>query len=228
MYAVRMILKTATNMMSGTDLAICRASSEFVWENAGETTAHSYILPTLKSWLSDANAHTVLDLGCGNGRLTAALAQAGFDVTGMDMSESGIAIASRTYPDLLFHHSDLSTPLPSSLRHQFDAVAAVEVVEHLLLPRQLFERAREALRPGGIFVVTTPYHGYLKNLALALTNKFDRHWHPLRDYGHVKFFSRKTLSQLFVEQDLVIERFARVGRVPALAKSMIMQGSISG
>jgi len=105
-------------------------------------------------------------------------------------------------------------------------VVAVEVVEHLLLPRQLLERAREALRPGGIFIATTPYHGFLKNLALALTNKFDHHWHPLRDYGHVKFFSRETLSQLFGEQGLKVQRFARVGRVPALAKSMILQGRV--
>jgi 2-polyprenyl-6-hydroxyphenyl methylase/3-demethylubiquinone-9 3-methyltransferase len=36
--------------------------------------------------------------------------------------------------------------------------------------------------------VTTPYHGYVKNLALAVTGQLDRHWQPWRDGGHIKFF----------------------------------------
>ena len=147
-------------------------------------------------------------------------------MTGMDSSESGIAIASGHYPEIEFTHSSLEAPLPDCLCNRFDAVIAVEVVEHLLLPRCLFERAREALNPNGVFILTTPYHGYWKNLALAVTNNFDNHWHPLRDYGHVKFFSRETIARLFQEQSFDVTAFSRVGRVPALAKSMIVQGAL--
>jgi len=59
-------------------------------------------------------------------------------------------------------------------------------------------------------------------MALALTNCFDDHWHPLRDFGHVKFFSRKTLSLLAQEAGFSIKDFIRVGRVPAFACSMIV------
>jgi 2-polyprenyl-6-hydroxyphenyl methylase/3-demethylubiquinone-9 3-methyltransferase len=62
--------------------------------------------------------------------------------------------------------------------------------------------------------VTTPFHGYYKNLALAITGKYDKHWHPLRDYGHVKFFSHKTLSALFEEQGFAVRNYVRVGRIP--------------
>ena len=208
-----------------TDSALSLQSSEFLWNSSAATPAHQYILPGVRQFLREAGSHTVLDLGCGNGALTNALHHDGFAMTGMDVSESGIAIAAQSYPEISFEHADMRTPLSSHLRQTFDAVIAVEVIEHLLLPRLLFERAKEALRPGGIFIVTTPYHGFLKNLALALTNKFDTHWHPLRDYGHVKFFSRETLGQLFEEQGLSVERFTRVGRVPVLAKSMILQGT---
>jgi len=101
----------------------------------------------------------------------------------------------------------------------------VEVIEHLLLPRRLVEAALSALRPGGLVVLTTPYHGYLKNLALALSNGFDAHWHPLRDFGHVKFFSRHTLLALLEEYGLRALRFSTAGRVPLLAKSMIVSGT---
>ena len=76
----------------------------------------------------------------------------------------------------------------------FDTVLSAEVVEHLFLPRELFARAREALGDGGRLVVTTPYHGYAKNLALAVFGQFDQHWVPLSDYGHIKFFSKATLG----------------------------------
>jgi 2-polyprenyl-6-hydroxyphenyl methylase/3-demethylubiquinone-9 3-methyltransferase len=99
----------------------------------------------------------------------------------------------------------------------------MEVIEHLLLPRLLLASAFQALRAGGVFVLSTPFHGYWKNLALAVTNKFDDHWHPLRDFGHVKFFSKKTLSNLFMEQGLQVDRILALGRVPPLARSMIVE-----
>ena len=209
-----------------TDSELCLQAQEFEWEKEGLTDAHAYILPTLARWLTAERVKTVFDLGCGNGALTHALAARGFQMTGIDKSLSGLAIAARQYRESEFIRADLETPLPENLHHSFDAVIAVEVIEHLLLPRNLFRRAREALRPGGLLIITTPYHGLVKNLALALSNKFDDHWHPLRDYGHVKFFSEKTLTRLFDEQHFEVQRVRRVGRIPALAKSMIVQGSM--
>jgi 2-polyprenyl-3-methyl-5-hydroxy-6-metoxy-1,4-benzoquinol methylase len=225
---VQEILVASSNIMkrARTDSELSIQSAEFEWSEQGLTQAHSYILPTLIDWLSSAGVETVLDLGCGNGALTNALAAEGFRVTGLDSSESGIAIASEHHPEIEFIHSSLNDPLPQHLRNRFDAVIAVEVVEHLLLPRYVFERAREALNENGRFILTTPYHGYWKNLALAVTNSFDNHWHPLRDYGHVKFFSRETIARLFHEQTFDVTAFKRVGRVPALAKSMIVQGTL--
>lgn len=107
---------------------------------------------------------------------------------------------------------------------QFDAVVSVEVIEHLLLPRMLMQNAMRALRPGGLLILSTPYHGYWKNLALAITNGFDAHWHPLRDYGHVKFFSKQTLVQLVQEYQLEEIQFETAGRISLLANSMIVHG----
>ncbi len=212
-------------VVATTDASLSLHAGEFVWNTPSTTPAHEYLLPAVQKCLWRAQARTVLDLGCGNGALTAALHRDGFMMTGTDVSESGIRIASRHFPEIPFAHAEMSAPLPRHLRQRFDAVIAVEVIEHLLLPRLLFERAKEALRPGGSLIVTTPFHGYWKNLALALTNKFDTHWHPLRDFGHVKFFSIETLAQLFREQGFQIEHSTRVGRVPALAKSMVLQGT---
>ena len=53
----------------------------------------------------------------------------------------------------------------------FDAVVSTEVVEHLYAPHELIRFSWEALKPGGHLILTTPYDGYLKNLALAVTGK---------------------------------------------------------
>jgi 2-polyprenyl-6-hydroxyphenyl methylase/3-demethylubiquinone-9 3-methyltransferase len=49
----------------------------------------------------------------------------------------------------------------------------------------------------------------------------DAHFTALWDYGHIKFWSRRTLAVLLEEAGLRVERFVRVGRIPLLAKSMI-------
>lgn len=207
-----------------TDYSASIQSSEYVWDSEGTPKSHRYLLQPIERLLSLADAKIVADVGCGNGALAAALSRRGFHMAGFDSSQSGIAIASAEHPSIAFRTHDLQDPVPQDLTHRFDAVVAAEVIEHLLLPRQLIRCALELLKPAGLLVVTTPYHGYLKNLALALTNSFDRHWHPLRDYGHVKFFSRATLTQLFDESGFTGVTYQSVGRMALVAKSMIVSG----
>jgi 2-polyprenyl-3-methyl-5-hydroxy-6-metoxy-1,4-benzoquinol methylase len=201
-------------------------TDEFPWFASSAHASHRYLFPSVLRELKALPEPSVLDLGCGNGVLTSRFAESGIAITGIDVSESGIRIAKETFPHVRFVARDLSDSLPSDMIGKFDAVVSIEVVEHLLLPRLLFARAREALLPGGTLVVTTPFHGYFKNLLIALANKSDWHWHPLRDFGHIKFFSVRTLRQLFEEQGFEVQTVARVGRVPFLAKSMVMKGKL--
>ncbi len=209
-------------MSQATDKNLSNATQEFVWEDTKVPGAHRYLVPPTVRVLREMGARVVLDLGCGNGSFTALLQCRNFLVVGCDASESGIALARRAHPTIDFFEHDISNPLPSSFTGVYDAVVSLEVVEHLMQPRHLVARAYSALRPGGVLIMSTPYHGYWKNLSLALTNKFDSHWHPLRDFGHVKFFSRGTLSQLVHEAGFSVRDFLRVGRIPAFACSMIL------
>ena len=207
-----------------TDREKSLAADEFVWDSEGLTEVHGFVADPILRRLRRHDAKKVLDLGCGNGAFTVMMAQHGLEVVGMDYSVSGIAIAQKNAPDVRFEQFDTLSDLPEEHWGRYDAVTAVEVIEHLPLPRRLMQNAAAALKPGGVFILTTPYHGYLKNLALALTNQFDDHWHPLRDHGHVKFFSKATITQLFQEcgyQDVAVET---VGRIPVLARSMIASG----
>jgi 2-polyprenyl-3-methyl-5-hydroxy-6-metoxy-1,4-benzoquinol methylase len=189
-------------------------------------SAHVYLAPAVLKFLRQRGARRVLDLGCGNGTFTARIVEAGYEVVGIDASASGIQIATRLVPAGKFLVGSLEHPLPPALRGQFDAVTSVEVIEHLPMPGVLCARAREALRPGGQFVATTPYHGYVKNLALAVTGRLDSHWQPWRDGGHIKFFSRATVTELIRREGFDVTGFMRVGRIPILAKSMVIESCL--
>lgn len=166
----------------------------------------------------------ILDLGAGNGALCHVLASRGYDVVGVEYDEGGIATARSAYPGLPFYRFGVQDD-PSALlesERPFDAAVSTEVVEHLFSPHLLPRYASGVLNSGGYLIISTPYHGYVKNLALSLLNAWDRHHAPLWHGGHIKFWSRKTLSALLEDNGFDVLAFHGVGRMPFLWKSMIL------
>ena len=190
------------------------------------TWANAYLWPVIAEEALAAKrarpgkSERAFDLGCGNGATAGMLSDLGFDVTGVDLSESGIAHAKASYPRCHFEVASVYEDLPARYG-TFTLVVSFEVVEHLYAPRKLARVLHDLLEPGGTAIVSTPYHGYLKNLALALAGKLDAHFGSLWDGGHIKFFSVATLRQLLSEAGFQDIHFIRVGRIPPLAKSMV-------
>ena len=171
----------------------------------------------------------VLDVGCGNGFTAGQFLAKGCEVVGIDASRSGIAVARQAYPAGRFEVMPADTSILANLGCQpFDLVISTEVVEHLYAPRTYASGCFHALRPAGRFICSTPYHGYTKNLALALLNKWDAHASPLWDGGHIKLWSRKTLSTLLTEAGFVNLQFQGAGRVSWLWMTMLMAGDKPG
>jgi 2-polyprenyl-6-hydroxyphenyl methylase/3-demethylubiquinone-9 3-methyltransferase len=165
----------------------------------------------------------ILDLGCGNGSLTAALSLRTWKVFGVDASESGIHNAREAYPWITFSCAEIGSELPAMYGlDNFDAIVCAEVIEHVYSPRALVKCAFELLRPGGLFIITTPYNGYLKNLLLSVSGHMDRHWTVLWDGGHIKFWSWKTIREVLEEGGFADPKFIGAGRIPFLWKSMVV------
>jgi 2-polyprenyl-6-hydroxyphenyl methylase/3-demethylubiquinone-9 3-methyltransferase len=192
-------------------------TDEYGWDAAAPESA-DYITPAILDIASIVKPATVLDAGCGNGVIAAALARAGYAVTGIDGDDNGIAIARDKYPAVRFEVGLFENAPPTT----FDFVCSTEVVEHLYSPHHLVRYCFDALEPGGTLAISTPYHGYWKNLALSLAGAWDKHHTALWHGGHVKFWSHATLSQLLREAGFEITGFRGVGRLPYLWKSMIL------
>lgn len=197
------------------------ATDEYRYYSAAPPSTSAFLWPPVLKEIGP-DPQRICEIGCGNGSFSKALAAGGHTVVGFDSSTSGVewALQNAVGRDMYYCH-DLSDPIRPEWCRSFDVVVAFEVIEHLLLPQQLLRTAREVLIPGGRLILSTPYHGYLKNLALAVSGKWDQHLTALWDDGHVKFFSRRTLARLLVEEGFPDPTIRGVGRLPSLWKSMI-------
>lgn len=188
----------------------------------GPRSIHAHVTRPIVEQLAKAGAHTVLDLGCGNGWFTQSLVRCGFEVLGVDHNEAVLGQAQQQRPSIRFQSMDVLRGLPPGLSERFDAVVAIDLIDHVSRPRRMIETALAALKPGGLLVVTCAYYGYAKNLALALAGRFDSRWDPLLDEGRLKFFSQATLVALLSEFELQDLHFQTVGRIPMFARSMLV------
>jgi 2-polyprenyl-3-methyl-5-hydroxy-6-metoxy-1,4-benzoquinol methylase len=199
---------------------------EYSYQDSNLTNAHSFLMKPLLSMLPkstnlEGKKLKLLDLGCGNGSLSHVMAQQGFEVVGIEESSQGIALARNAFSDCHFIQASLyDLPYPE-LENSFDVVISIEVIEHLFYPKELARAAKKLLKPNGRLIITTPYHGYWKNLVLALSGKMDAHFHVLWDGGHIKFFSVETLTTLLEEESFTNINFKFAGRFPYLWKSML-------
>jgi len=200
---------------------------EYGFKDNKASHTHNYLIPYIFKILKKNNLKKILDVGCGNGSLAISLLKSGFDVYGTDASINGIEIAKRSYPDRFYIHNIQNNKLPDELSNMiFDTIISTEVIEHLFDPRNYIRFCKNILSEytGGTLIISTPYHGYLKNLFLSLFNKWDQHINPLWDGGHIKFWSEKTLFQLLKEFNFNELKFYGCGRIPYLWKSMIVTG----
>lgn len=160
----------------------------------------------------------VLDLGCGVGDVTALLAESKYDATGVDVSEEALQAARAKHRGISVAAIPASGRLPFE-DASFDAVYCAEVIEHVFDPRALLAEISRALRPGGIALVSTPYHGTAKNVALAIRG-FDKHFDPVGP--HIRFFTERSLRALADACGLTTIRARKIGRFAPLWKDLVV------
>lgn len=107
------------------DVAACEEAGDYPF--AGYTELHDQIFDIVHA----REGVTALDLGCGTGKLTARLLEAGHPVTGVDFSENMLAAARKNAPGAAFVQAELKE-VPEKLPGQtFDCIVAAYALHHL-------------------------------------------------------------------------------------------------
>lgn len=128
------------------------AISGYLYANAELNHSHNYLLPTVFRLLNELNLpedqRRLFELGCGNGSVAHELIRHGWDVTGVDPSEEGIAQAQHAHPGLKLYSGSAYDDLAGQYG-QFPVVLSLEVVEHIYFPRQYTATVFQLLQKGG-------------------------------------------------------------------------------
>lgn len=196
--------------------------SDYGWDNGEPKCSQGYLSKPIVETLRNLKARRILDLGCGNRALTITCKGRVLVLSVAMPTEGGIAMALRGNSGAEFRLASVYESTDALGETGFDAVISTEVIEHLFLPAALPRFARAVLKPGGHLIVTTPYHGYLKNLLICLAGKWDSHHTPLWDGGHIKFWSYRSLSALLHANGFDVIDFRGAGRICGLSKSMVV------
>jgi SAM-dependent methyltransferase len=153
----------------------------------------------------------VFELGCGHGYIADRLSKEGFDVTGVDPSEQGIALGRQSYPALKIFEGSAYDDLRVSFGTFPIVLSHALTLKHFIT---LLSRAASLSSRRHITAI-------LRTLQSQSPANGTRTIPPLWDHGHIKFWSLRTLDKLLREAGFRLVEFRRVGRFPALAKSMI-------
>jgi ubiquinone/menaquinone biosynthesis C-methylase UbiE len=156
----------------------------------------------------------VLDLGCGQGDVTAVLAEAGAHPVGVEIAEAAVSRARRRHPQLRFELAPIDGPLPFD-DNTFDAVWASEVIEHVADTARWLSEVRRVVVPGGRVLITTPNHGRPALLLYGV----ERYSEPLGDHLHL--YSAGSLRTLLEEFDFRHIEIARRDGPPLLRRLLM-------
>ncbi|MBI3461885.1 MAG: class I SAM-dependent methyltransferase, partial [Planctomycetes bacterium] len=169
-------------------------------------------------WVPFRGRGRLLDFGCGSGRFMPRMRRLGWDVEGMDASavvarkveqETGIRVHIGTLP-----HADVS-------RSCFDAITMWASLEHVHDPRAVLRAAREALRPGGLLVVSVP------NFKCWSFRMFGDAWFGLELPRHLVHFTPHTLAAVVCGEGfrvLDIQQIGRDGWIRRSARRAVQSG----
>lgn len=169
----------------------------------------------------------VLDVGCGAGFLSNDLGLKNFDVTGIDLSKESLHIARSfdTTKKVKYQHANAyALPFRDG---SFDAVVAMDILEHVEDPAKLIEEASRVLRQGGLFFFHTFNKNFLSYLIIIKGVEWCVKNAPLNMHVYDLFIPPKKLTQLCDDADLSVltMRGLRPKMTPALWK-MVFSGTI--
>ena len=181
------------------------------WDPISEFKPLHEINPLRLKWIDDAaglRGKRVLDVGCGGGILSEAMAACGADVTGIDLSEPALKVAQLHLAEsgqrveyLNIAAEDLAHREP----HGFDVVTCMEVLEHVPDPASQVQACAQLLKPGGLAFFATINRNLKAFLFAIVGAEYLLHLLPRGTHEYAKLIRPSELSAWCRQARLEVE-----------------------
>ncbi|MEM7716783.1 MAG: class I SAM-dependent methyltransferase, partial [Cyanobacteria bacterium P01_A01_bin.68] len=164
----------------------------------------------------------VIDFGCATGYFANLLSNRGCEVTGIEVNPKAANIAQQYCEEVIVADLDfvsLADILSEKISvEKYDVAVFGDILEHLRNPWKILEATRNLLQPQGYVIASIPNiaHGAIR-LAL-LQGKFEYKPLGILDNTHLRFFTRKTVEQLFEDSGYFIDKIEQT-KLPIYSNS---------
>ncbi|MEK9155707.1 MAG: class I SAM-dependent methyltransferase [Patescibacteria group bacterium] len=157
---------------------------------------------------------SVLDVGCWSGSLGVKLIrEKKCEVDGIDNCDRALQLAQKRGYRRVFRVDLNQIKDPGIGENQYDVIVFADVLEHLLFPKEVLFYYLKHLKKNGFIVVSLPNIGFILYRLKLLLGFFDYKEIGVMDKTHVKFYTLKTMRELFKEVDLKIIKTTRHNEV---------------
>lgn len=183
------------------------------WDPSSEFRPLHEINPLRLQWIDGLAAlagKKVLDIGCGGGLLSEAMAAAGATVTGIDLSEKALSVAR-----LHLFESGLSVDyravsaeaFAQERAGEFDIVTCMEMLEHVPNPASVVQACARLVRPGGHVFLSTLNRNPKSYLFAILGAEYLLNLLPRGTHDYAKFIKPSELARDCRTAGLEIDTF---------------------
>jgi 2-polyprenyl-3-methyl-5-hydroxy-6-metoxy-1,4-benzoquinol methylase len=157
--------------------------------------------------LVPTEARRVLEVGCGVGQLGQALKEQGKEVVGIELNQDAARIAAAVLDRVIC--APVESVALDELDPPYDCVIFGDILEHLVDPWTTLRRFATLLASEGRIVASLPNVGHWSVIAGLLRGRWEYRDRGLLDRTHLRFFTWRSIVALFIQADLVIERWER-------------------
>lgn len=159
----------------------------------------------------------ILDMGAGEGALSARLSDMGYQVTAADKDRSSFKCKQSCFSCINFDVADELEKFVLRNENEFDAVLGIEVIEHVHDQWQYLLQLMRLAKKGGVILVTTPNTtSWLSRLIFFFTGRFHQFADSDLSYGHINPITPWELELILRESGADQIRISPAGTLPPI------------
>ena len=222
-----------TDNIDAAEIARFAAMAGIWWDRNGDFKALHDINPVRLAYISQRIALTgkkVLDVGCGGGLLSEALAACGARVTGIDMAEASLAAAHAhmQVSGLTINYRQITAEaLAGDTPGDYDAVVCMELLEHVPRPASIIDACARLVRPNGDLFFATVNRTWLSWLLVIVAAEYVMGIVRKGTHAYSKLVRPNELRQWGADAGLRLEnlsglRYIPIGGHASLCRSVSM------